>query len=114
MGKLIPTLLSGEVWTCSCGTHLAYNKMVLSTDFHCASGDAYLFAAVVNVLRGKNKKERLRSGMYIIADLFCVCCYQKLGWIYDYATADDQKYKEEKVVLERSLINLHNPDASRS
>jgi len=107
MGRIARVTLTGEVWICACGTHLAYNHVCLSKDFHCNSGTAFLFAEAVNVIPGEDRTERLRSGIFIIADVFCINCNEKLGWTYREAKSDDQKYKERRVVLERVLIHLY-------
>ena len=37
-------------------------------------------------------------------DVTCKKCNTKLGWVYEFATEDQQKYKEGKVILERALV----------
>ena len=37
-------------------------------------------------------------------DVNCKKCNTKLGWINEFATEDQQKYKEGKVILERALV----------
>lgn len=34
----------------------------------------------------------------------CKSCDCKLGWMYEFATEDSQKYKEGRVILERALV----------
>lgn len=34
----------------------------------------------------------------------CKSCDSKLGWMYEFATEDNQKYKEGRVILERALV----------
>lgn len=46
----------------------------------------------------------LMTGRYIVRDVFCKNCDSKLGWIYEYAEEESQRYKEGKVILERRLI----------
>ena len=41
----------------------------------------------------------------MVRDVACKKCKQKLGWMYEYATEESQKYKEGRVILERALIN---------
>ncbi len=45
------------------------------------------------------------TGRHIVRDVACKNCNVKLGWIYEYATDDNQRYKEGKVILERALVN---------
>ena len=40
----------------------------------------------------------------LFRDVNCKKCNTKLGWIYEFATEDQQKYKEGKVILERALV----------
>jgi len=40
----------------------------------------------------------------LFADIFCVSCCNCVGWRYDFAYEKAQKYKEGKIILERSLI----------
>lgn len=37
-------------------------------------------------------------------DVSCKACDYKLGWMYEFATEDNQKYKEGRVILERALV----------
>jgi len=107
MGKIFQEKLTGDIWRCACGVHIAYNELILSTNFHAPSGDAYLFANVVNVCYGDDRRERMQSGIYMVADLHCIDCFQKLGWIYRHSFTETEKYKESRVVLERVNIHLH-------
>lgn len=34
----------------------------------------------------------------------CKNCKSKLGWMYEFATEESQKYKEGRVILEHALI----------
>ncbi|CAN6840113.1 unnamed protein product [Brassica oleracea var. botrytis] len=46
------------------------------------------------------EERMMLSGMHTVANIFCCCCGQNVGW--KYATHEkDQKYKEGKFVLER-------------
>lgn len=40
----------------------------------------------------------------MVRDVCCKNCDAKLGWIYEFATEDNQKYKEGRVILERALV----------
>lgn len=37
-------------------------------------------------------------------DVSCKNCEAKLGWKYEFATEENQRYKEGKVILERALV----------
>lgn len=38
-------------------------------------------------------------------DVFCKFCKCRLGWMYEYASDDDQNYKEGNIVLEKVCIS---------
>lgn len=44
------------------------------------------------------------TGLHWVRDVFCKKCNTKLGWMYEFAAAEDQRYKESKIILEKSLI----------
>jgi hypothetical protein len=45
------------------------------------------------------------TGRHFVRDVFCKKCASKLGWMYEYATEHEQRYKEGHVILERALIS---------
>ncbi|VDB99280.1 unnamed protein product [Peniophora sp. CBMAI 1063] len=77
---------------------------MMSRSFHGQHGRAYLFREVVNVLEGEPVERQMTTGNHIVRDIQCVKCYAVLGWKYEYAYEDDQKYKEGKFILERNLL----------
>lgn len=40
----------------------------------------------------------------MVADIFCNCCGQIVGWKYEAAHENSQKYKEGKFILERAKM----------
>nr|GMC92355.1 protein yippee-like At5g53940 [Ipomoea batatas] len=58
----------------------------------------------VNVTVGPPEERPMISGMHTVADIFCCCCGQMVGWKYESAHDDSQKYKEGKFILERGGI----------
>ena len=44
------------------------------------------------------------TGRHWVRDVFCKRCDTKLGWMYELAAEDDQKYKEAKTILEKALV----------
>ena len=44
------------------------------------------------------------TGRHIVRDVACKSCSQKLGWVYEFATEENQRYKEGRVILERALV----------
>ncbi|WRX28641.1 Yippee/Mis18/Cereblon - like 9 [Theobroma cacao] len=58
----------------------------------------------VNITVGALEDRVMISGMHTVADIFCCCCGQIVGWKYEAAHEKSQKYKEGKFVLERGRI----------
>jgi DNA-directed RNA polymerase subunit RPC12/RpoP len=106
MGKLfIEYLETSHIYTCSnCGTHLSNAKELISKDFWAGAGKAFLFNKVVNCMKGQSEDRMQKTGLHTVSDIFCKVCESKVGWRYDWAMDQDQKYKEGKSILERSLI----------
>ena len=44
------------------------------------------------------------TGRHIVRDVTCKKCDAKLGWMYEFATEDGQRYKEGRVILERAMV----------
>lgn len=95
----------GLVYSCAvCRVPLAKKEALLSKAFHARSGKAYLFHQAANVCTGPQEERMMTTGMHIVSDIFCVSCCSCVGWRYDFAFEKTQKYKEGKVILERSLM----------
>ena len=45
------------------------------------------------------------TGRHIVRDVSCKNCNVNLGWVYEFATEENQRYKEGRVILERALVN---------
>ncbi|WOK99742.1 protein yippee-like [Canna indica] len=105
MGRIFTVELDGRVYSCRfCRTHLALAEDLISRSFHCRHGKAYLFNNVANISVGDQEDKMLLSGPHTVADIFCCCCGQNVGWKYVAAEEKSQKYKEGKFVLERGRI----------
>ncbi|CAJ2659746.1 unnamed protein product [Trifolium pratense] len=99
MGRIFVVELEGRSYRCKfCKTHLALADDLISRSFHCRRGKAYLFTNAVNTTIGTPEERVMLSGLHTVADIFCCCCGQIVGWKYS------QKYKEGKFVLERGRI----------
>lgn len=108
MGKVYVRRLkaAAQVLRCQgCGTCLADPVAIISRDFHGTQGPAYLIDAVVNCTRGPKEERILITGVHIVTDVRCVTCEAVVGWRYDEAYEESQKYKEGKYVLERTCVN---------
>ncbi|OAF64822.1 hypothetical protein A3Q56_07474 [Intoshia linei] len=44
------------------------------------------------------------TGRHIVRDASCINCKAKLGWFYEFANDENQRYKEGRIILERALI----------
>ncbi|XP_043698927.1 protein yippee-like At5g53940 [Telopea speciosissima] len=105
MGRLFLVELDGKVYRCKfCRSHLALSDDLVSRAFYCRRGKAYLFNTAVNIIVGAKEERMMLYGMHTVADVFCCCCGQILGWKYEVAHDKNEKYKEGKFVLERGRI----------
>ncbi|XP_022735251.1 protein yippee-like At5g53940 isoform X1 [Durio zibethinus] len=110
MGRVFVVELDGRSYRCKfCRTHFALPGDLVSRSFHCRHGKAYLFNNAVssfrvNITIGALEERLMLSGMHTVADIFCCCCGQIVGWKYEVAHEKTQKYKEGKFVLERGRI----------
>ncbi|KAK9131860.1 hypothetical protein Scep_011388 [Stephania cephalantha] len=105
MGRVFLVELEGRVYRCKfCRSHLALADDLVSRAFSCRRGKAYLFNTAVNITIGTSEERMMLSGMHTVADIFCCCCGQIVGWKYEMAHDKTQKYKEGKIVLERGRI----------
>jgi hypothetical protein len=101
MGRLFTRYLEApQIFACSeCGVHLASYDQIISKSFHGRGGRAYLFECAVNVTLGPLEKRILITGLHVVADIYCVQCESLLGWKYEEAFEESQKYKEGKFIL---------------
>ncbi|KZV19869.1 protein yippee-like [Dorcoceras hygrometricum] len=105
MGRIFVVDLEGRTYKCKfCKTHLALADDLVSRAFHCRRGKAYLFNNAVNITFGRHEERMMLSGTHTVADIFCCYCGQIVGWKYETAHENSQKYKEGKFVLERGRI----------
>ena len=124
MGRVFLEHLGGQrIFSCAhCDTPLTNRNELVSTRFTGATGRAFLFSRVVNTKQSP-VQERVRSmfrihvefsflisqmmltGRHFVRDISCKKCDAKLGWMYEFATEESQRYKEGRVILERALIN---------
>ncbi|CAL4913041.1 unnamed protein product [Urochloa decumbens] len=106
MGLLFVERLEGDgVFRCRrCRVDAASKDAIISRDFYGHSGRAYLFERVVNISLGPNEDRLLVTGLHTVNDIYCSCCQQILGWRYEKAYEQTQKYKEGKYILERARM----------
>ncbi|XP_009356776.1 protein yippee-like At5g53940 [Pyrus x bretschneideri] len=105
MGRIFVVELEGRCYKCKfCKTHLALFSDCVSRAFRCHRGKAYLFNNAVNTIAGTSEERMMLSGLHTVADIFCCSCGQIVGWKYESAHENSQKYKEGKFILERGRI----------
>ncbi|KAF5203166.1 yippee-like [Thalictrum thalictroides] len=93
------------IYKCKCcRVDLTCYDQILSKKFCSNNGKAFLFDKVVNITLGPNEDKELVTGFHTICDIYCSSCQQKLGWKYEKAYSEDQKYKEGKYILEKVRI----------
>mmetsp|Transcript_51629 Transcript_51629/g.93008 ORF Transcript_51629/g.93008 Transcript_51629/m.93008 type:complete len:118 (-) Transcript_51629:96-449(-) len=108
MGRFFQRFYSDDepVYSCSgCGAHFAQYKELLSTNFRGRTGNALLFNNVINVTAGPLEDSVMTTGLHTIRCLYCVVCQERVGWKYEVAFEEDQKYKEGRFILEEELIS---------
>jgi hypothetical protein len=65
----------------------------------------------VNVSLGPKENRQLITGLHTVADIFCTVCDANLGWKYEMAYEETQKYKARHT---HSLGNNARRAAKRS
>ncbi|KVH89979.1 Yippee-like protein [Cynara cardunculus var. scolymus] len=93
---------------CNCRNHVALHDDVISKAFQGRNGRAFLFSHAMNVSMGPKEDRHLMTGLHTVADVFCSDCREVLGWKYERAYEESQKYKEGKFILEKSKIVKEN------
>ena len=89
-----------------CRTHTSFHDDVISKAFQGRHGRAYLFNDVANITLGGKEDRLLMTGLHTVRDVFCASCSSLLGWKYDFAYEQSQKYKEGKFIVEKAMV-LH-------
>ncbi|RXN06146.1 yippee-like 5 [Labeo rohita] len=129
MGRIFLDHIGGtRLFSCAnCDTILTNRSELISTRFTGATGRAFLFnkvascsnciekyitnrivvetiTKVVNLQYSEVQDRVMLTGRHMVRDVSCKNCNSKLGWIYEFATEDSQRYKEGRVILERALV----------
>ncbi len=65
---------------------------------------AYLVEQVENIQFGEEETRFLLTGRHSVRDVHCISCEEILGWKYEIAFEEQQKYKEQKYVLEIAFL----------
>ncbi|GFQ00561.1 protein yippee-like at4g27745 [Phtheirospermum japonicum] len=102
-------LIGPRMYSCyKCRNHVALHDHIVSKGFQSKNGRAFLFSHAMNMFTGPNEDRELMTGLHIVCDVYCGDCKEVLGWKYEKAYEDSQKYKEGKVVLEKYKIVREN------
>ncbi|RWS14372.1 Yippee-type zinc-binding protein-like protein [Dinothrombium tinctorium] len=106
MGRVFLEHIGGQrLFSCaSCDTFLTNRHELISTRFTGATGRAFLFNKVVNLKYSEVQDRVMLTGRHMVRDVSCKNCETKLGWVYEFATEESQRYKEGRVILERALV----------
>ncbi|KAK1791232.1 hypothetical protein P4O66_013253 [Electrophorus voltai] len=106
MGRIFLDHIGGtRLFSCaSCDTILTNRSELISTRFTGATGRSFLFNKVVNLQYSDVQDRVMLTGRHMVRDVSCKNCSSMLGWIYEFATKDSQRYKEGRIILERALV----------
>uniref|UniRef100_A0A669EQJ0 Protein yippee-like n=1 Tax=Oreochromis niloticus TaxID=8128 RepID=A0A669EQJ0_ORENI len=129
MGRIFLDHIGGtRLFSCAnCDTILTNRAELISTRFTGATGRAFLFnkplneggcdsggrwssisqkvqTQVVNLQHSEVQDRVMLTGRHMVRDVSCKNCNSKLGWMYEFATEESQRYKEGRVILERALV----------
>jgi hypothetical protein len=57
---------------------------------------AFVFrlAPSINVSLGPKEDRVLTTGLHTVCDIYCTTCEENIGWFYEQAFEESQKYKE--------------------
>lgn len=73
-------------------------------NFRGQHGKAFLFNTVVNVVQCEAGERNMTTGRHVVRDITCRQCKETVGWKYDKAYENAEKYKEGKYILEAELL----------
>ena len=106
MGRIYLEHFGGlRLFSCgNCDAFLTNRDELVSTRFTGSTGRAFLFKTVVNLNHSEPSERVMLTGRHWVRDVFCKNCNDKLGWMYELALEDNQRYKESHVILEKALI----------
>lgn len=96
---------SPRIYGCKkCKTHLSSHDDIISRNFRGQHGKAFLFDSVVNFIAGEPAERNMTTGRHVVRDIRCKQCRDTVGWKYDMAYEQPEKYKEGKFILEAELL----------
>ncbi|KAF1801484.1 putative fad NAD binding oxidoreductase, partial [Mucor lusitanicus] len=93
------------LYSCSsCHSELFDQKDIISRAFQGRHGQAFLIHQVVNICIGDQEERMLMTGLHTVADISCSVCCGKVGWVYIKSPERNQKYKENKFIVEKVRV----------
>lgn len=103
---------SKHIYVCKvCDTPLAKRRDVQSENFFGRAGPAYLLRKAYNLKHGDPENRDMRTGLHTVRDVYCKVCFtyrrrraKLMGWYYEFAFDDSQRYKEGRIILEKRLL----------
>uniref|UniRef100_A0A0E0BK64 Protein yippee-like n=1 Tax=Oryza glumipatula TaxID=40148 RepID=A0A0E0BK64_9ORYZ len=90
---------------CHCRNHVCLHDDIISKAFQGRNGRAFLFSHAMNISMGPKEDRQLMTGLHTVADIYCRDCREVLGWKYERAFEESQKYKEGKFIFEKAKIS---------
>merc|ERR1712066_525726 len=103
---------SKHIYVCKlCDTPLAKKRDVQSDNFYGRAGPAYLLRKAYNLKYADPENRDMRTGLHTVRDVYCKICVtyksrnaRQMGWYYEFAFDDTQRYKEGRIILEKRLL----------
>ncbi|WWC73298.1 uncharacterized protein I206_107265 [Kwoniella pini CBS 10737] len=97
------------VFSCkNCSCVIALQDELCSKGFTGSSGTAFLMNSTINTNLGEKEERKLITGTHTCADLLCASCGTSLGWKYLKTPTAEQKYKENRYILEQARVVKEN------
>ncbi|EEF39017.1 protein yippee-like At4g27745 [Ricinus communis] len=101
--------IGARLYSCyRCRNLVSRHDDIISKGFQASNGRAFLFSHAMNIILGRKEDRQLITGLHTVADIYCSDCGELLGWKYERAYEESQKYKEGKFVIEKFKIVKEN------
>ncbi|KAI3843342.1 hypothetical protein MKX03_030443 [Papaver bracteatum] len=97
---MVDNMMEPRLYSCfHCRNIVSCHEDIMAKTFVGFGGRAFLFSHAMNVLIGTKGKANLITGQHVVADISCSDCKKVLGWKYESAVPESEKYKEGKFVF---------------
>ncbi|KAF5946197.1 hypothetical protein HYC85_016425 [Camellia sinensis] len=87
-----------------CRNIVALHDDIVVKNFTSGTGRAFLFSHAMNILEGPKQVRWLITDIHMVADIYCSNCREVLGWKYEQAYRQENKFKDGKFVLDKFKI----------